>query len=158
MVEWDWIPCCSGWIFVDTTILRKQALLLEEVQKLNRENAERSAHQLSPGLLDLEAGVSSEDPQLGSTSPLLLDYLREEPKAPVAEEEHLSEGEKKEDEGQKVNESGVAVKEAESKPDEEEGVKKKEEAAAATTEAQIETESLKLPASHDSQNDSIPAR
>lgn len=76
-------------------------LLLEEVQKLNRENAERSSssssgHQqqqhLTPdGFLDLEAGAggTSED----SLSPNLLDFILEGPKAPVTEEESLSEEE-----------------------------------------------------------------
>eukprot|EP00063_Salmo_salar_P071683 XP_014046518.1 PREDICTED: myosin light chain kinase 2, skeletal/cardiac muscle-like isoform X1 [Salmo salar] len=85
----------------DTISLRKQVLLLEEVQKLNRENAERSSssssgHQqqqhLTPdGFLDLEAGAggTSED----SLSPNLLDFILEGPKAPVTEEESLSEEE-----------------------------------------------------------------
>uniref|UniRef100_A0A673YYC3 Myosin light chain kinase family member 4 n=1 Tax=Salmo trutta TaxID=8032 RepID=A0A673YYC3_SALTR len=85
----------------DTISLRKQVLLLEEVQKLNRENAERSSssssgHQqqqhLTPdGFLDLEAGAggTSED----SLSPNLLDFILEGPKAPVTEDESLSEEE-----------------------------------------------------------------
>nr|XP_057924208.1 myosin light chain kinase 2, skeletal/cardiac muscle isoform X2 [Doryrhamphus excisus] len=41
--------------------LKKQALLLEEVQKLNRENSEKSAHQLTDVYLNLEAGVPSQE-------------------------------------------------------------------------------------------------
>lgn len=40
-------------------------MLLEEVQKLNRENTEKSGHQLSAVYLDLEAGVSPQDQHLG---------------------------------------------------------------------------------------------
>lgn len=74
----------------DTISLKKQALLLEEIQKLNWENAERSGHQLTSELLDLEAGGSPE-PQHRSPSPNLLDFILEGPKVPVAEEEDLSE-------------------------------------------------------------------
>ncbi|XP_052319821.1 myosin light chain kinase 3-like isoform X2 [Oncorhynchus keta] len=85
----------------DTISLRKQVLLLEEVQKLNRENAERSSsspgHQrqqqhLTPdGFLDLEAGSGGASE--GSLSPNLLDLILKGPKAPVTEEESLSEEE-----------------------------------------------------------------
>ncbi|XP_061835375.1 uncharacterized protein mylk4a isoform X1 [Nerophis lumbriciformis] len=43
--------------------LKKQALLPEEVQKLNRENAEKSAHQLTNVYLDLETGVPAQEQQ-----------------------------------------------------------------------------------------------
>ncbi|XP_061776419.1 myosin light chain kinase 2, skeletal/cardiac muscle isoform X2 [Nerophis ophidion] len=43
--------------------LKKQALLPEEVQKLNRENAEKSAQQLTNVYLDLETGVPAQEQQ-----------------------------------------------------------------------------------------------
>ncbi|XP_067110032.1 myosin light chain kinase 2, skeletal/cardiac muscle isoform X2 [Osmerus mordax] len=86
----------------DTISLKKQALLLEEVQKLNRENAERSDPNLPPGLLDLEAGGALE-PERGSLSPNLLDFILEVPKAPVAEEE------KEEDPGDGLKEGVTEV-------------------------------------------------
>ncbi|XP_029498700.1 myosin light chain kinase 2, skeletal/cardiac muscle-like isoform X4 [Oncorhynchus nerka] len=111
----------------DTISLRKQALLLKEVQKLNRENAERSSsghqQQLTPdGVLDLEAGSgrASEglgSSQTGSLSPNLLDLILEGPKAPVAEEESLSEEERK------AAGDGLKVEE---RKEEEEVIKKQE--------------------------------
>ncbi|KAM9426924.1 uncharacterized protein ACWYII_018694 [Salvelinus alpinus] len=79
----------------DTISLRKQVLLLEEVQKLNRENAERSSssghkqqqHLTPDGFLDLEAGSGGASE--GSLSSNLLDFILEGPK----EEESLSEEE-----------------------------------------------------------------
>ncbi|XP_054623335.1 myosin light chain kinase family member 4-like isoform X2 [Dunckerocampus dactyliophorus] len=43
--------------------LKKQAVLLEEVQKLNRENSEKSAHQPTNVYLNLEAGVPAQEQQ-----------------------------------------------------------------------------------------------
>ncbi|CAB1326362.1 unnamed protein product [Coregonus sp. 'balchen'] len=114
----------------DTISLRKQALLLNEVQKLNRENAERSSssshqqqqQQLTPdGLLDLEAGSGGASEGLGSSqteslSPNQLDLILEGPKAPVTEEESLSEEEREA--------AGDGLKVEERK--EEEAVKKQE--------------------------------
>uniref|UniRef100_A0A4W5RER8 Myosin light chain kinase family, member 4a n=1 Tax=Hucho hucho TaxID=62062 RepID=A0A4W5RER8_9TELE len=107
--------------------LRKQALLLKEVQKLNRENAERSSsghqQQLTPdGVLDLEAGSgrASEglgSSQTGSLSPNLLDLILEGLKAPVTKEESLPE-EERETAG-----DGLKVEE---RNEEEEAVKKQE--------------------------------
>lgn len=64
--------------FVEHISLKKQALLLEEVQKLNQENVEKSGQQLSSGHLDLEAGVSPEDEQRDPTACSLVDYQCEE--------------------------------------------------------------------------------
>ncbi|XP_070988214.1 myosin light chain kinase 2, skeletal/cardiac muscle-like isoform X3 [Oncorhynchus clarkii lewisi] len=110
----------------DTISLRKQALLLKEVQKLNRENAERSSsghqQQLTPdGVLDLEAGSgrASEglgSSQTGSLSPNLLDLILKGPKAPVTEEESLSEEREAAGDGLKVEE----------RKEEEEVIKKQE--------------------------------
>ncbi|XP_029930117.1 myosin light chain kinase 2, skeletal/cardiac muscle isoform X2 [Myripristis murdjan] len=123
----------------DTVSLRKQALLLEEVQKLNRENAEKSRHQLTPGSLDLEAGVSPEDANLDSSSCNLLDYLREDSKVPVAERDDLCEGKNVEEDGQKGNEDKAAVKETETKL-EEDLVKEKEEGLEVPEEKEKEKE------------------
>ncbi|TNN54000.1 Myosin light chain kinase family member 4 [Liparis tanakae] len=65
--------------------LKKQVLLLEGVQKLNRENAENSGHQLIPGNLDLEAGVFPKDQQPDTAAGKSLDYLREDTQAAVDE-------------------------------------------------------------------------
>lgn len=64
--------------FVEHISPKKQALLLEEVQKLNQENAEKSGQQLSSGHLDLEAGVSPEDEQRDLPACSLVDYQCEE--------------------------------------------------------------------------------
>nr|XP_023833653.1 protein gar2-like isoform X2 [Salvelinus alpinus] len=111
----------------DTISLRKQALLLKEVQKLNKENAERSSsghqQQLTPdGVLDLEAGSgrASEglgSSQTGSLSPNLLDLILKGPKAPVTEEESLSEEERE------AAGDGLKVEE---RKEEEEAIKKQE--------------------------------
>uniref|UniRef100_A0A674F369 Myosin light chain kinase family member 4 n=1 Tax=Salmo trutta TaxID=8032 RepID=A0A674F369_SALTR len=111
----------------DTISLRKQVLLLKEVQKLNRENAERSSsghhQQLTPDdVLDLEAGSgrASEgfgSSQTGSLSPNLLDLILEGPKAPVTEEVSLSEEERE------AAGDGLKVEE---RKEEEEAIKKQE--------------------------------
>lgn len=46
---------------VETISMKKQALLLEEVQKLNRENSEKSDPLLTTEHLDVEAGAPPED-------------------------------------------------------------------------------------------------
>lgn len=58
--------------------LKKQALFLEEVQKLNQENVEKSGQQLTSGYLDLEAGVSTEDQQRDRPACSMVDYQRED--------------------------------------------------------------------------------
>lgn len=63
--------------FVEHVSLKKQTLLLEEVQKLNQENVEKSEQQLTSGYLDLEAGVSTEDQQCDRPACSLVDYQRE---------------------------------------------------------------------------------
>ncbi|KAI4878129.1 hypothetical protein NFI96_011070, partial [Prochilodus magdalenae] len=79
----------------DAASLKKQALLLEEVQKLNRENAERST--VSVGM-EVEAPLSQN----------LLDFILEETKAPIAEQEELSEEEQ--DAGVELKKEEEAVK------------------------------------------------
>ncbi|XP_037402090.1 myosin light chain kinase 2, skeletal/cardiac muscle [Pygocentrus nattereri] len=78
----------------DTASLKKQALLLEEVQKLNKENAER---------LTVSVGMEVEAP----LSQNLLDFILDETKAAIAEQEELSEEER--DVGVELKEEEVKV-------------------------------------------------
>lgn len=75
MLKFDTKPALC---FEEHISLKKQALLLEEVQKLNQENAEKSGQQLLSGHLDLEAGVSPEDEQRDLPACSLVDYQCEE--------------------------------------------------------------------------------
>ncbi|XP_041847401.1 myosin light chain kinase 2, skeletal/cardiac muscle [Melanotaenia boesemani] len=105
--------------------LKKQALLLEEVQKLNKENTEKLGHQLIP--LDLEAGVSPKDQQPDSPACNLVDYLREDTQVAVAEKHK---GEDSDSEHKVVDEEPedkTTVPEKETKPDVEELKQQKEE-------------------------------
>ncbi|XP_038159729.1 myosin light chain kinase 2, skeletal/cardiac muscle isoform X1 [Cyprinodon tularosa] len=84
----------------DSISPKKQALLLEEVQKLNKENTEKSSSLFPP--LDLEAGgtVKDEKPELPSCN--LVDYVHEENQANVAEEPEVVQAtEEQKDEEQK---------------------------------------------------------
>ncbi|XP_070775520.1 myosin light chain kinase 2, skeletal/cardiac muscle [Enoplosus armatus] len=105
--------------------LKKQVLLLEEVQKLNRENAEKSGHQLSPGHLDLEAGVPLKGQQ--PDAPACYLYLREDSQVAVAGKQEVAEPVSEEEVGEKVLETEAAVTEKEPKLDVEDVVKKTEE-------------------------------
>lgn len=94
------------WHPVEHISHKKQALLLEEVQKLNRENSEKSGQQITPGYLDLEAGMPPKDQEPDASAGSLVDYLDEDSQVDVAE--------KREDEvGEKVREE---VTEKEPKP------------------------------------------
>ncbi|XP_050978813.1 myosin light chain kinase 3 isoform X2 [Labeo rohita] len=72
---------------VDTVTLKKQALLLEEVQKLNQENAERSEASQK-----LEEGVQKPDD--GLVAPIQQDLILEEAKTLEPEQEKNSKEEK----------------------------------------------------------------
>ncbi|XP_010744866.3 myosin light chain kinase 2, skeletal/cardiac muscle isoform X2 [Larimichthys crocea] len=101
-------------------VSKKQVLLLEEVQKLNSENAEKSGQLLTTGYLDLEAGVPPKDQKSDAPAPSLVDYLRED--SQVAEkDEEVSE----EESGEETEEAEVT--EEEPMLDVEDGVKEKEE-------------------------------
>lgn len=76
---------------LDTISVKKQALLLEEVQKLNRENAERSGNLEPQPCVDLEAGTMVEKPQEAPASPSAVDFILEVPKPPEAEQEKVPE-------------------------------------------------------------------
>ncbi|KAM4552613.1 uncharacterized protein mylk4a isoform 2-T2 [Odontesthes bonariensis] len=107
----------------DNMSLKKQALLLEEVQKLNKENAEKSGHQLTP--LDLEAGVAPKDQQPDSLTCNLVDYLRED--SQVAEKHKAVEAISEAEVGDEEAEEKAAVTEKETKPDVEDVEQQKEE-------------------------------
>ncbi|KAJ8395517.1 hypothetical protein AAFF_G00032510 [Aldrovandia affinis] len=100
----------------DTVSLKKQALLLEEVQKLNQQNAERRSEPQDPG-----AGERVED------TSLILDV----PRAPVAEQEDSEVEEEEEEE--------AATQDEEEQEDEEEAEPECEQEA----EGEEEEEQLK---------------
>ncbi|XP_031720781.1 myosin light chain kinase 2, skeletal/cardiac muscle isoform X2 [Anarrhichthys ocellatus] len=107
--------------------LKKQVLLLDEVQKLNRENAEKSRrHQLTPGNLDLEAGVSPKDQQPEAPACKMVDYLREDSEAAVDEKRKVVEAVSEEGMREKVKEAEAALTEKEPKLDVEDVVKEEE--------------------------------
>ncbi|XP_029686863.1 myosin light chain kinase 2, skeletal/cardiac muscle isoform X4 [Takifugu rubripes] len=87
--------------------LKKQALLLEEVQKLNRENVEKSDLQPTPEHLDAEAGAPPEDQQPEAPVCSVIDSLCED--SPVVENLQIIEV---------VDQEKVDDKQAEVKPEE----------------------------------------
>lgn len=91
----------------DAASLKKQALLLEEVQKLNVQNAERS---LSPD----STGSESEAPH----SPNLLDFILEQREVPADKPEDTSDG---------ARQSGVGLNREEEQKEEQEGVEATQE-------------------------------
>ncbi|XP_054452589.1 myosin light chain kinase 3 [Anoplopoma fimbria] len=130
---------------------KKQALLLEEVQKLNRENAEKSGHQLTSGHLDLEAGVSTKDKQPDAPACKVVDYLLEDSQASVDEKQKIIEVVSEELAGEKVNEAEAAVTEEEPKLDvEEEKEKEKlpEENKEEVAPPEEKAKAPELPAAH----------
>ncbi|KAM9790042.1 uncharacterized protein mylk4a [Neosynchiropus ocellatus] len=72
--------------------LKKQALLLEEVQKLNQENTEKSSQQFSPVSQDLEARVSLEGRREEQPATELEEH-QQDSKAPKDAEDELGEEE-----------------------------------------------------------------
>lgn len=64
-------------------------MLLEEVQKLNQENAEKSDRQFTTGYLDLEVGPPAKGQQPDAPACSLVDYLRED--SQVAENDEVVE-------------------------------------------------------------------
>ncbi|XP_036374609.1 myosin light chain kinase 2, skeletal/cardiac muscle-like isoform X2 [Megalops cyprinoides] len=81
----------------DTVSLRKQALLLAEVQKLNEENAARSGHAQTAKPQDLETG-GWEDTPAGQGGVDLLSFILEGPSASAPEQEQEMEQLKQEEE------------------------------------------------------------
>lgn len=78
----------SFFIFLENISLKKQALLLEEVQKLNKQNAETLGLLLTNDYLDLEAGESTKKQQQTCNS---LDHLLEDSRGTVAEKQEVVE-------------------------------------------------------------------
>ncbi|XP_056247797.1 myosin light chain kinase 2, skeletal/cardiac muscle isoform X2 [Seriola aureovittata] len=110
----------------DHISLKKQVLLLQEVQKLNRENTEKSGHQLTPECLDLEAGVPPKAQQPDQQPACnLVDYLHED--SQVAEKLEVVEAVGEEEVGEKVPEGEAVVTEQEPKLDVEDEVEEKED-------------------------------
>ncbi|XP_053739295.1 myosin light chain kinase 2, skeletal/cardiac muscle [Synchiropus splendidus] len=70
---------------------KKQALLLEEVHKLNQENTEKSSQQFRPASLDLEAGVSSEGQEEEQPGPDLDEHKQDSSASKDAEDELVEE-------------------------------------------------------------------
>ncbi|XP_071348415.1 myosin light chain kinase 2, skeletal/cardiac muscle isoform X2 [Trachinotus anak] len=145
----------------DHISMKKQVLLLHEVQKLNRENTEKSGHQLTPGCLDLEAGMPPKDQQPDQQPACnLVDYLRED--SHVAEKHKVVEEEGEE----KVPEGEAVITEQEPEPEPELDVKdvvkekedeklkvpeeKKEQEASVVEEV---AEAPELPAAHDNKKE-----
>lgn len=104
--------------------LKKQILLLEEVQKLNRENAEKSGQQITLGFRDLEAGVPPKDQEPDASASSLVDYLQEDSQVDIVEKNEDVEAVTEEESGEKVPED---VTEKELKPSVENLGKQKEE-------------------------------
>lgn len=102
----------SKFFFVEHISLKKQALLLEEVQKLNQENAEKSCQQLTSGYLDLEAGVSPKEEQPDAPTCSLVDYLREDSQVAekVAEKLEVAEVAAEEEVGERAHDAEVSEK------------------------------------------------
>ncbi|XP_068594315.1 myosin light chain kinase 2, skeletal/cardiac muscle isoform X2 [Cebidichthys violaceus] len=124
--------------------LKKQVLLLDEVQKLNRENAEKSGHhQLTPGNLDLEAGVSPKDQQPDSPACKMVDSMREDSQAAADEKRKVVEAVSEEGVGEKVKE---ALTEKEPNLDVEDVVKEEEKEK--LPEEKKEEVAPELPAAH----------
>lgn len=133
-------------LFVDAASLKKQVLILEEVHKLNKENAEKSSqHQ------DLKAEVSPKEPQFAAPGCNLVDHLREDTK--VVEPENNSE-EVAEDKG---HEEEANTNECVSRlTDEEEALKEEKEGQQEITEAKTEEDAAAAAA--DAKEDAIATR
>ncbi|KAM9719469.1 uncharacterized protein mylk4a isoform 2-T2 [Menidia menidia] len=93
--------------------LKKQALLLEEVQKLNKDNAEKSSYQLTP----LEMTVPPKDQQPDSAACNLVEYLREDSQVALTEKLKAAEALSQAEEVDEEPEEKAAVTEKETKPD-----------------------------------------
>ncbi|XP_038573844.1 myosin light chain kinase 2, skeletal/cardiac muscle isoform X2 [Micropterus salmoides] len=134
--------------------LKKQVLLLEEVQKLNRDNAEKSSHHLTPGHLDLEAGVSPKDQK--PDAPACYLYLREDSHVAVPEKREVVEAVSEQEVGEKVHEAEVREKEPKldvEKEKEEENLFVPEEKKEEVESPAEETKPSESPAAHDDEKE-----
>lgn len=114
-------------LFAENISLKKQALLLEEVQKLNRENAEKS--EPTPEHLDAEAGAPPEDQQPEAPVCSLVDSPCEV--SPVEENLQIVEV---------VDQGEVDNKQAEVKPEEKDEAVVQEREDTSTTAEEITQE------------------
>ncbi|KAG7525678.1 myosin light chain kinase 3-like isoform X1 [Solea senegalensis] len=110
----------------DNISLKKQVLLRQEVQKLNFENSEKTAHQLTPGSLDVEAAVPPTDQQLDSSACKLEDHQYEDSQA-VEKNHEVVKASIKEEAQTTILEGEPVVAEQEPKLDKEDAEKEKEE-------------------------------
>ncbi|KAJ8279903.1 hypothetical protein COCON_G00069690 [Conger conger] len=148
----------------DTVSLKKQALLLEEVQKLNQQNAERSGRLVTPEPPVATAASGERDPEEDPGARLA--FILDGPRAPVAEAEDseveeeeepgetaTKEEEEEEEEAQVCSEEqpeeGEEVK-ADEVPEEEEEEEEEEEAEEEEEEGQ-ETEEIVIEGPTDSE-------
>ncbi len=113
-------------------------LLLEEVQKLNKENEEKSAQQLTTGFLDLEAGVPLKDQQPDVPACNLVDYLREDSQRVVREKDEVVGAVSEEKVDEKTQEVEAVVTEKKHKLDVKPVVKEKVEETAPVPEEKKE--------------------
>lgn len=134
--------------------MKKQALLLEEVQKLNRENSEKSDPLLTTEHLDVEAGVPPEDQKAEVPVLSSVDSLCED--SPIAETLEIIEV---------IDQGQVDDKQAEVKLEEtlEDVVKESEDASATAEEINkevvtLDEEAPELIAAPVDEKDSTPAR
>ncbi|XP_014329525.2 myosin light chain kinase 2, skeletal/cardiac muscle-like isoform X2 [Xiphophorus maculatus] len=86
---------------------KKQALLLEEVQKLNKENTEKMGQLFLQ--LDLESGVTPKDEQPQAPACNLVDYVHEDSQATVAEEREAKAVTEEQIEEEETKEKAVPV-------------------------------------------------
>ncbi|KAM6919242.1 uncharacterized protein mylk4a [Xenentodon cancila] len=121
-------PDAAGNIF-----LKKQSLLLEEVQILNKENVEKSGPQTD---------VSPEDRQPVSPVSSQVDYLQQDSKEALVEKDKLGEVVSKEEVREKEPEEKAAVTQNETKPDVEDLVQNQEEKLKGPEEALEEKTSV----------------
>lgn len=140
--------------FVENISLKKQALLLEEVQKLNRENAEKSGPLQTPEHLDVEAGAPPEDQQPQASACSSVDSPCED--SPVVENLEIVEV---------VDQQNVDDKQAEVKPEEkdEDAVKDSEDAPETAEDLNqevvpLEEEAPELRAAPEDEKDTTPTR
>lgn len=114
-------------------------MLLEEVQKLNRENAAKSGHQLSS--LDLEIGVPPEVQHMEVATCSLVDYLHEDSQNTEAEKHEVKEavGEEPIEDEKPKEKSMVSDKKLQPAEERAVGKEKEEEKLEIPEETQAET-------------------
>ncbi|XP_068427505.1 myosin light chain kinase 2, skeletal/cardiac muscle isoform X2 [Clinocottus analis] len=130
--------------------LKKQVLLLEEVQKLNRNNAEKSG-------LDLEAGVSPKDQQPDAPACKMVDYQREDSQVAADEKHEVVEAVREEGVGEKVDEDEAEETEKEPKLDVEDVLKEKlpEEKKEDVDVPEEAAKASELPSGHEDEKEQI---